>query len=73
LTRSIFKRRLPVAAIGINNPDRSPLGINGCDPAEAPSGLGEPIGDDFPILHHLSMLQNTIVFGASHAFQVTRI
>jgi hypothetical protein len=32
----------------VSNPDRSPLGINGCDAAPSPSGFAEIVSDDFP-------------------------
>ena len=35
----------------VSNPDRSPAGINGWDPAQAPTGSAEFIGDDFPVFH----------------------
>jgi hypothetical protein len=33
---------LSLAAIRVNNPDRSPLRVNGRDPAQAPTGVAEP-------------------------------
>jgi hypothetical protein len=41
-------KTLPVAAMRINNPDRSPLSIDGLDPAQTSTGFSEIIGDDFP-------------------------
>ena len=35
----------------INNPDRSPLGINRGDAAPTPTGFAEIVSDDFPELH----------------------
>ena len=40
-----------VAAMCINNPDRSTFGINGGNPAQAKSCFAEIIRDDFPIFH----------------------
>jgi hypothetical protein len=37
-----------VAAMRINNPDRSPVGINRRNAAPTPSGFAEIVGDDFP-------------------------
>ncbi|OLB43205.1 MAG: hypothetical protein AUF68_02095 [Verrucomicrobia bacterium 13_1_20CM_54_28] len=43
--------------MGVNNPKRSPLGINGCDAAPAPTGLAEIVCDNFgsrpTLLDHL--------------------
>jgi hypothetical protein len=33
------------------NPDRPPLGINGCDAAPTPPGFAEIGSDDLPVLH----------------------
>src|SRR5467141_1965850 len=43
---------LPVVAMRINDPERSPFRIQGWDPAETPTGLAELIGDDFPAPFH---------------------
>jgi hypothetical protein len=42
---------LSVVAVCINNPHRSPLGINRWDTASTPSGLGQIVSDGFPLLH----------------------
>ena len=42
---------LSVVTVRVNNPDRSPRRIDGCDPAPTPSGFAEIVSDDFPILH----------------------
>jgi len=57
------RSQLIIRAHNVSNPDCSPLGTRSLEFASY----------DFPGLHHLSMLQNTIIFGALHAFQVTRI
>ena len=44
-------KRLPVVAVRIHNPDRSPLRINGRNPAQAPTGLAKSVGNNFPVLH----------------------
>jgi len=44
-----------VAALCLNNPDRSPLAINGGHPAHAPTGFAKSVSDDFPVLQaHLN-------------------
>jgi len=35
----------------VNNEDRSPARIHGCDGAPTPTGLAEIVSDDFPVLH----------------------
>ena len=34
--------------MSVHNPDRSPLAIHSCDPAQAESGIVEIVGDDCP-------------------------
>jgi hypothetical protein len=41
---------LSIVAMCVNNPDRSPLGTNGRDPAQNPSGPLEIVSDDLPVL-----------------------
>src|SRR5216110_658919 len=41
-----------VVAMCVGNPDRSPLTINGWDPAQAPTGFAEIVSDDFPVLQN---------------------
>jgi len=41
---------LSVAAMCVNNPDRSPVGINRCDAGPTPTGFAEIVSDYFPIL-----------------------
>ena len=38
-------------AVCVHNPDRPPFKINSGDPAQAPTGFVEIVGDDFPVLH----------------------
>ena len=38
-------------AMGVDNPDRSPVAINGCDPAQTPTGFAQIVSDDLPVLH----------------------
>jgi hypothetical protein len=40
-----------VAPVRVNNPDRSPFGINRCNASPTLSGFAESVGDDFPPLH----------------------
>jgi hypothetical protein len=42
---------LSVVAISVSNPDRSPVGIHGCDAASTPAGFGEIVSDYFPTFH----------------------
>jgi hypothetical protein len=35
-----------IAAMCVCNPDRLPVGINGCDTAPTPTGFAEIVGDD---------------------------
>jgi len=42
---------LSVAAMGVHNPDRSPLRVSGCDTAPTPTGFGEIVSDGLPVLH----------------------
>jgi hypothetical protein len=42
---------LPVIAVCINNPERSPFGIDGWDPAQTPASLAEFVGNQLPIFH----------------------
>ena len=42
----VHNEPLPIAAMRISNPDCSPLGIDGWDPAQTPSGFLEIVGDD---------------------------
>ncbi len=42
---------LSVVAVRINNPNCSPLRINGRDVAVTPTGFLEVVGDYFPVLH----------------------
>jgi hypothetical protein len=39
---------LTVAAMRVNNPDRSPVAVDGCDTAPTPSGFAEIVSDDSP-------------------------
>jgi hypothetical protein len=41
---SIFSMR-------VSNPDRSPVGIHGCNAAPTPSRFAEIVSDDFPVFH----------------------
>jgi len=43
---------LSVVSVRVNNPDRSPLTINGRDAAPTPTGFAEIVSDDFPKLSH---------------------
>ena len=45
---------LAVAAMRVCNPDRSPLAIQGRNPAQTPTGFAEIVSDDFPIFHVMS-------------------
>ena len=45
---------LSVVAVCVRNPDRSPVGINRSDVAQAPTGLAEIASDYFPIVHPVS-------------------
>ena len=38
-------------AMRVHNPDRSSFNVEGSDPAQAPPGFVEIVGDDFTILH----------------------
>jgi hypothetical protein len=40
-----------IIAVGVNNPDRSPFGVDSCDAAPTPTGFAEIVSDDFPELH----------------------
>ena len=42
----------------VNNPDRSPLGINRSHAAPTPSGLAEIVSDNFPVLHFAAYLRS---------------
>src|SRR5262249_32779722 len=42
---------LPVAAVRVHNPDRSPFPIQSRHPAQAPTGFVEVVSDDFPVFH----------------------
>jgi hypothetical protein len=37
-----------LVAMRVNNPDRSPARIHGCDAAPTPTGFAEIVSDDFP-------------------------
>jgi hypothetical protein len=53
---------LSVTAMRVNNPNRSPLNIESCDPAETPSGFAQIVSDDFPYFTRwdsLSLLLST--------------
>jgi hypothetical protein len=43
---------LSVVSVRINNPDRSPVGINRRDAAPTPAGFAEILSDDFPASFH---------------------
>ena len=47
----VHNETLSVAAIRVNNPDRSPVAIGRRNVAQTPTALLEIVGDDFPILH----------------------
>jgi hypothetical protein len=47
---------LPVVAMCVCNPDRSPIGINRGDAAPTPTSFAEIVGDDFPIFHFTSSM-----------------
>jgi hypothetical protein len=47
---------LPVAAMRVNNPDRSPVGINRRDTAQTPPDFPEIVRDDLPLLRACSAL-----------------
>jgi hypothetical protein len=62
----VHNETLPVIAVCINNPDRSPLRINRRNPAPTPSGFVEIVSDDFPVLHRrlrLLIVQNRLRCG----------
>jgi hypothetical protein len=42
---------LPVVAVCVRNPDRSPVRINRSDAAPTPAGFAEIVGDYFPVPH----------------------
>jgi hypothetical protein len=44
---------LSVSAMGVCNPDRSPVGINGGDAASTPTGFAEIVSDYLPVPHKL--------------------
>jgi hypothetical protein len=46
----VHNETLSIAAMCVSNPDRSPLGIDGGDPARTPTGRTEVVSDDFSIL-----------------------
>jgi hypothetical protein len=39
----------PIATMRVSNPDRSPFGIDGCDPADTPTSFLEIVDDCFPV------------------------
>jgi TolB-like protein/Flp pilus assembly protein TadD len=41
---------LSIVAMCVNNPDRSPVGIDSCNTAPTPSGFAEIVCDNFPVL-----------------------
>jgi hypothetical protein len=43
---------LSIVAVRINDPDRSPVGINCSNAAPTPTGFAEFVGNSFPVLHH---------------------
>jgi hypothetical protein len=42
---------LPIVAMRVNDPDRSPLAIHCCDTAPSPTGFAEFVGNQFPGFH----------------------
>jgi hypothetical protein len=58
----VHNEALSVAAMRVCNPDCSPVGINGWDPAQAESGFAEIVSDDFPVLCPI----NDAIFKPSH-------
>jgi hypothetical protein len=44
------------AAVCVSNPDCSPFGIYGRNPAHTPSGFLEIISYDFPVLHCITSI-----------------
>jgi hypothetical protein len=48
---SAYNEALSVVAMRVNNPHRSPFGINGGNTAPTPTGCAEIVSDDFPELH----------------------
>jgi hypothetical protein len=47
----VHNKACSVAALCFNDPDRSPLRINGCYPAPTLTGFAEIVSDDLPVLH----------------------
>jgi hypothetical protein len=45
----VHNKARSVVPMRVSNPDRSPLGINGCDPAQTPAGFLEILSDYFPV------------------------
>jgi len=41
---------LSIAAMRVNNEDRSPVGIHAWDAASTPTGFAQIVGDNFPVL-----------------------
>jgi len=46
-----YNKPLSVVAMRIDNPDCSPLRIQGGDTTPTPTGFAEIVSDNFPILH----------------------
>ena len=42
---------LSVVAMFVCNPDRSPVGIDGCDAAPTSTRFAQIVSDNFPVLH----------------------
>ena len=42
---------MKIVAMGVYNPDRSPVEINRRDAAPTPTGFTKVVSDDFPVLH----------------------
>jgi hypothetical protein len=42
-----------VAAVRVDNPDRVPIGIDGCYATPTPSGLAEIVSNELPVIRGL--------------------
>jgi hypothetical protein len=49
----VHNETLSIVAVRVNNPDRSPLTVNGRNRAPTPSGFAQIVSDDFPVPYGL--------------------